>query len=206
MGLWSAFVSRIPLRLLASGTPVAGQVPTALSATRAEWQTPSAAGGPATQIQESSGPTTLTLGAVADGEVLTRVGTTLVGAAAGGGGGAPVGASYVVIGLDATLSADRKLTAGTGVTLTDGGANGNATIAADIGTGAGQVASATDSRLSDDRPASGLRSATTVVAVSAAVAPSSGQVLTATSSTAASWQTPSGGAGADMTVLDWLGW
>lgn len=39
----------------------------------------------------------------------------------------------------------------------------------------------------------GLRSATTVVSVSAATAPSSGQVLTATSGTAATWQTPSGG-------------
>ena len=47
-----------------------------------------------------------------------------------------------------------------------------------------------DSRLSDDRVASGLRSATTVVVVSTATAPSSGQVLTATSSTLASWATP----------------
>ena len=37
-----------------------------------------------------------------------------------------------------------------------------------------------------------LKSATTTVDVSAATAPSSGQVLTATSSTAATWQTPSG--------------
>lgn len=40
--------------------------------------------------------------------------------------------------------------------------------------------------------AKSLHSATTVVDVSAATAPSSGQVLTATSSTAATWQTPSG--------------
>lgn len=39
----------------------------------------------------------------------------------------------------------------------------------------------------------GLKSATTTVSVSSAAAPSSGQVLTATSSTAATWQTPSGG-------------
>lgn len=38
-----------------------------------------------------------------------------------------------------------------------------------------------------------LKSATTTVDVSAATAPSSGQVLTATSSTAATWQTPAGG-------------
>lgn len=44
-----------------------------------------------------------------------------------------------------------------------------------------------------------LRSATTTVNVSSATAPSSGQVLTATSSTAATWQTPSAGA---ITVKD----
>ncbi len=59
-----------------------------------------------------------------------------------------------------------------------------------LGTGASQAAAGNDSRLSDDRTASGLRSASTVVSVSAATAPSSGQVLTATSSTVANWQTP----------------
>lgn len=46
------------------------------------------------------------------------------------GGGAPTGASYVVIALDATLTAERVLT-GTAnqITLTDGGANGNVTLA-----------------------------------------------------------------------------
>lgn len=39
----------------------------------------------------------------------------------------------------------------------------------------------------------GLKSATTTVSVSGATAPSSGQVLTATGTTAATWQTPSGG-------------
>ncbi len=39
--------------------------------------------------------------------------------------------------------------------------------------------------------ANGLKSATTTVSVSAATAPSSGQVLTATASTTATWQTPS---------------
>jgi len=48
--------------------------------------------------------------------------------------------------------------------------------------------------------ANGLKSATTTVAVSSATAPSSGQVLTATSSTAATWQTPSGGGGSGDVV------
>jgi hypothetical protein len=53
-----------------------------------------------------------------------------------------------------------------------------------------EVVYGSDTRLADDRTASGIRSATTIVAVSSASAPSTGQVLTATSTTAATWQTP----------------
>ncbi len=42
---------------------------------------------------------------------------------------APVGASYVVISNDATLSTERALHVGTGLSLADGGANGNVTLA-----------------------------------------------------------------------------
>lgn len=63
-----------------------------------------------------------------------------------------------------------------------------------FGTTATTFCEGNDSRLSNDRTASGLRSATTVVDVSAAAAPTTGQVLTATSGTAATWQTPSSGA------------
>jgi hypothetical protein len=59
------------------------------------------------------------------------------------------------------------------------------------GTAANTICQGSDSRLSDDRTASGLRSATTVVAVAEATAPSSGQVLTATANNSATWQTPS---------------
>lgn len=48
----------------------------------------------------------------------------------GGGSGAPTNATYVVMSLDGTLSAERVLTAGTGISITDGGANGNVTISA----------------------------------------------------------------------------
>ena len=48
----------------------------------------------------------------------------------GGGGGAPTGAAYVTIGNNATLTAERALTAGSGVAITDGGANSTVTIAA----------------------------------------------------------------------------
>lgn len=45
------------------------------------------------------------------------------------GGGAPVGASYVVMALDGTLTAERNLVAGTGIAVTDGGANAAVTVA-----------------------------------------------------------------------------
>jgi hypothetical protein len=41
-------------------------------------------GGPATQIEETGGPTVLDIAAIADGEFLKRVGSTIEGAAAGG--------------------------------------------------------------------------------------------------------------------------
>jgi hypothetical protein len=58
-----------------------------------------------------------------DGSVQTTAAT-----GGGGGGGAPTGASYVVLGLDAALTAERVLTAGTNISMTDGGANGNVTV------------------------------------------------------------------------------
>jgi len=50
-----------------------------------------------------------------------------------GGGGAPTDAQYVTMALDGDLSAERVLTAGADVTLTDGGANGNATVGVTTG-------------------------------------------------------------------------
>jgi len=58
------------------------------------------------------------------------------------------------------------------------------------GTVVSTICQGNDSRLSDDRTASGLRTATTVVSVSTATAPSAGQVLQASSSTSAAWATP----------------
>jgi len=62
-----------------------------------------------------------------------------------------------------------------------------------FGSTSGTIAQGNDARLSDDRVASGVRTATTVVATAAASAPSSGQVLTATGASAATWQTPASG-------------
>lgn len=94
------------------------------------------------------------------------------------------------------------ITAGTPVALTVGGSN-SAGVATTFtrsdhthslpafGTTSGTFAQGNDSRFTDDRTASGLRTATTVVAISAATAPTTGQALVATSSTAATWQTVS---------------
>jgi hypothetical protein len=46
----------------------------------------------------------------------------------GGAGAAPVNATYLVVSLNGTLTAERVLVAGTGLTSTDGGANGNFTV------------------------------------------------------------------------------
>ena len=64
-------------------------------------------------------------------------------------------------------------------------------VSRNIGTGAGQVRDAADATYTNDRTASGLRTATTVVAISANAAPTVGQVLTALSDSTSSWQSPS---------------
>jgi hypothetical protein len=46
----------------------------------------------------------------------------------GGSGTAPVGASYLTLGLDGTLTNERVLTAGSNITINDAGANGNLTV------------------------------------------------------------------------------
>lgn len=66
-----------------------------------------------------------------DGQVLTYVGANTRAewtTPSGGGGGAPVGAQYVTLALDGTLTSERVLTAGAGLSLVDGGANGNVTL------------------------------------------------------------------------------
>lgn len=56
----------------------------------------------------------------------TTTGKWIMGS--GGGGGAPSDASYLVLGTDATLTDERVLTAGTGITLTDAGAGSTLTV------------------------------------------------------------------------------
>jgi len=47
--------------------------------------------------------------------------------------GAPAGAQYVTLATDATLTSERVLTAGTGISIADGGAGGNVTISQSAG-------------------------------------------------------------------------
>lgn len=58
----------------------------------------------------------------------TGPGTVDVTIPGGGGGGAPADAQYVVMALNATLTDERVLTAGTGVGILDGGAGGPVTL------------------------------------------------------------------------------
>jgi len=71
------------------------------------------------------------------GQVLTTDGTDIMWGA--GGSGAPTDAQYVVLAVDGDLSAERVLTAGKGITLTDAGANGAATLAYDPTYGSHQI-------------------------------------------------------------------
>lgn len=50
-------------------------------------------------------------------------------ATGGGGGGAPTGAQYVTLATDVDLTAERVLTAGDDITITDGGAGSTVTVA-----------------------------------------------------------------------------
>ena len=61
-----------------------------------------------------------------NGHVLTMVGGVPTWQAASGG--SPVGAQYLTLATDATLTAERVFTAGAGLTATDGGAGGNYTV------------------------------------------------------------------------------
>lgn len=67
-------------------------------------------------------------GTIDDGQYLVRNGGSIVGAAAPGGAGAPVGAGYITIAPDATLTSERILGVSAPLVLTDFGAGGAAQI------------------------------------------------------------------------------
>lgn len=62
-------------------------------------------------------------------ELTARINGSDVALGAGGGGGAPTDAQYVTLATNGTLSNERVLTAGSGITLTDGGAGSTITVA-----------------------------------------------------------------------------
>lgn len=61
----------------------------------------------------------------------------------GGGGGAPTNATYVTLSTNATLTNERVLTAGSGITIVDGGAGSTVTISASGGGGGATLTAAT---------------------------------------------------------------
>jgi hypothetical protein len=69
-----------------------------------------------------------TLNFVGAGVTATDAGSNVTTVTIPGGSGAPVGAQYVVMALDGTLTDERRLQATTPIVLTDGGANGDATL------------------------------------------------------------------------------
>ena len=100
-----------------------------------------------------------------------------------------------VSGSGATWNIDAGVITDTEVAAANkDGASGTASMRT-LGTGAAQACAGNDARLSDARVGHALKSASTEVDVSSSTAPTTGQVLTATSSTAATWQTPAGGSG-----------
>jgi hypothetical protein len=140
-----------------------------------------------------------------DGNVLI-----LDGAGTAGGGGSPSDSfSTIAVSGQSNVVADSPtdtltLVAGTNITITTNPTTDSITINS-TGGGSGSVTSVTSANAdltvatTTTTPvitmvqAPALRSATTTVNVSSATAPTAGQVLTATSSTAATWQTPSAG-------------
>lgn len=131
---------------------------------------------------------------VAAGNINTSASSGLSGGSimtAGGGGS-----------IDTTMSGSIQLgSAGTRTTIL-GAAASDWNLTLPTGTGSlGEVLTTNGSGTTswavpaEATAALGLKTATTTVSVSGATAPTSGQVLTATSGTAATWQTPSGGGG-----------
>lgn len=93
---------------------------------------PDAAGVPITSVGAIVDESKYIQDALRDGFLLTwdPLGIYLPQDRTNLGGNAPATAPYVTLGADTTLTAERVLTAGPGISITDGGANGPVTISA----------------------------------------------------------------------------
>jgi len=113
-----------------------------------------------------------------------------------GTGGVTEDTKSKVTTSDTTTSyLDSKVTVANGLqkSVLNPSGNEQLQLSPTYGTAVNTVCQGNDSRLTGDRTASGIRTATTVVYVSSATAPTAGQVLTATGSNVASWQDSTGG-------------
>lgn len=119
----------------------------------------------------------------------------------GGGGGAPSTASFVTIGAEASLSAERVLTGSSSVSLTDAGAGSTVTLAAITGTTAGTVCAGNDARLSDARaPTAHVHAAGDITSGTMATARLGSGTANATTFLRGdqTWAAPAGGSGASL--------
>jgi hypothetical protein len=111
------------------------------------------------------------------------------------------GSGALVFGTSPTFTTSILMT---GATTAGHYLRNNGTAYVDAAISAGDVPTlnqSTTGNAATATTASGLTSATTTVSVSGATAPTNGQVLTATSSTTATWQNPSSGFSNPMTTL-----
>lgn len=175
-----------PVDIAASSPPTVGQSLVATSPSTAIWKDADATvggdlGGTADAAKvvalTSSEDISYPIGELTEGEFLTILSGEIVSAPSGGGG--------VSYGAVAGLTVGGSNTNGVASTVSR---SDHVHALAAFGTGAGTFTQGNDARLTDDRRAASLKTATTTVTIGSAVAPSVGMVLTAINSTSASWQ------------------